>query len=156
MKFRLVDRITEFKAKERICGIKTLSFEEYQLKSAFGDQPHLPESLVMESMFQLGNWLIMLSSDFSKLGLIIRFEEIKFPAMARPGCRLEMEISVRSYRQDGMVFDGQVTAEGSVIASGRGCLAAPVALEDYVNPEDMKMLFSEIYKPRQSLAGNNL
>jgi 3-hydroxymyristoyl/3-hydroxydecanoyl-(acyl carrier protein) dehydratase len=154
MKFRLVDRITEFKAEAQISGTKTLSFEEYQLKSAFGGQPHLPESLVMESMFQLGNWLIMLSSDFSKLGLITRFETIEFSGIACPGCRLEMKIQVRSYRKDGVVFDGQAIAEGSVIASGRGCLAATVPLDEYVNPDDMKMLFSEIYKPRQPLAGN--
>lgn len=149
MKFRMVDRITEFKAQQRICGIKTVSFEEYQLKSAFGGQPQLPESLIMESMFQLGNWLIVLSSEFSQMGLIIRFEEIKFAEIVRPGSHLEMEANVRSYRQDGIVFDGQAVADGTIIAIGRGCLALPVPLSDYVNPEDVKMLFSEIYKPKQ-------
>ena len=153
MKFRLVDRITEYRPQERICGIKTLSFEEYQLKSAFGGPLHLPESLIIESVFQLGNWLIMLSSNFSKMGLVIRFEKIEFSGIACPGNRLEMEITVCSYRQDGMVFDGRVISADSVIATGYRCLAVPVDLGNYANPDDLKMLFSEIYKP-QSLAGN--
>ena len=73
MKFRMVDRILAWQPRQHIRGIKTVSFEEYQLKAAFADQPHLPQTLVMESLFQLGNWLIMLSSDFSQMGLIVRF-----------------------------------------------------------------------------------
>lgn len=150
MKFRFVDRITEFKPQERICGIKTLSFEEYQLKSAFGGPPHLPESLIIESMFQLGNWLIIRSSDFSQMGMIIRFEKIEFSRIVCPGQRLEMEITVHSYRPDGIMFDGRVIASNSMIASGRGCLAVPVALRDFADPDDLKMLFSEMYKPQPS------
>jgi len=151
MKFRLVDRITEYKPQERICGMKVLSFEEYQLKSAFGGSPHLPESLIVESMFQLGNWLIMLSSDFSHIGLIIRFVKFECSGIACPGTCLKMEITVRSYRHDRIVFDGRVLADNSVITTGFGCLAMPVALGDYANPDDMKMLFSEIYKPNRLL-----
>lgn len=153
MKFRMVDRITEFKAKERICGIKTVSFEEYQLKAAFGSEPKLPESLVMESMFQLGNWLIIVSSDFHQMGLIIRFEEIEFKGIVPPGSHLQMEATVRNYREDGIVFDGQATVDGDIVAFGKGCLALPVKLEEYANPDDMKMLYSEIYKPQQQLSG---
>ena len=67
MKFRMVDRIIDFVPQKSIRGVKTVSFEEYQLKSAFGGEPSLPETLIMESLFQLGNWLIMLSSDFSQI-----------------------------------------------------------------------------------------
>lgn len=149
MKFRMVDRISAWQPRSVIQGCKTVSFEEYQLKEAFGDEPCLPESLVMESLFQLGNWLIILSSDFSQMGFIVRIEEIRWQARLRPGQRLMMEAQVRSYRDDGIVFDGHATAGGGVIATGRGCLATPVALAEYQAPEDLRTLFSEIYRPEE-------
>ena len=76
MKFRMVDRILAWEPRRYIRGIKTVSFEEYRLKAVFADPPHLPQILVTEGLFQLGNWLIMLSSNFSQMGLIVRFQEI--------------------------------------------------------------------------------
>ena len=147
MKFRMVDRIINFVPEKSIRGVKTVSFEEYQLKSAFGDEPALPETLIMESLFQLGNWLIMLTSDFSKMGLLIRTNKVLFEQPLRPGQSMLMDIKVQSYRNDGILFDGQASVEGQVIAKGKGCLAAPAELSEYYDPEDMKMLFSEIYHP---------
>ena len=150
MKFRMVDRIVEFAPRRSICGIKTVSFEEYQLKSVFADQPCLPESLIMESLFQLGNWLIILTSDFSQMGLVIRTNEIRFQRPLGPGQRMFMQIHVRSYRDDGILFDGQALVDQHVIACGNGCLATPVALTEYYDPENLKVLFSEIYRPNSN------
>jgi 3-hydroxyacyl-[acyl-carrier-protein] dehydratase len=147
MKFRMVDRIVEFAPRRSICGIKTVSFEEYQLKTIFADQPCLPESLIMESLFQLGNWLIILTSDFSQMGLVIRTNEIQFQRPPGPGQNMFMQVRVRSYRDDGILFDGQALVDQHVIACGNGCLASPVALAEYHDPEDLKVLFSEIYRP---------
>ena len=148
MKFRMVDRIVEFETRKSISGIKTVSFEEYNLKSPFTDRPCLPESLVIESLFQLGNWLIMLTSEFSQMGLVIRTNKIEFIRPLSPGQNMFMEVQVRSYRDDGILFDGKALVNQNVIASGKGCLASPVDLADYHNPDDLKVLFSEIYRPK--------
>lgn len=147
MKFRMVDRIVEFVPRVSIAGTKTISFEEYELKSVFADQPCLPESLIMESLFQLGNWLIILTSDFSQMGLVIRTGEIQFQQPLGPGESMLMQVQVRRYRDDGVVFDGQALVGQRVIARGNGCLAVPAALTEYYDPEDLKVLFSEIYRP---------
>ncbi len=147
MKLRMVDRILSWQARKSIRGVKTVSFEEYSLKEALGGEPHLPESLMMESMFQLGNWLVMLSSDFEQLGLLVRMREIHFYEPAGPGRQLFMNVNIRRYRDDGITFDGQVLADGRLIAEGKACLAAPVALSDYHNADDLRVLFSEIYRP---------
>ena len=147
MKFRLVDRIIEFEAQKSICGIKSVSFEEYQLKSAFNDRPRLPETLIMESLFQLGNWLIILTSDFTQMGLLIRINEVTFEQSLDPGQSMFMEVQVRSYRDNGILFDGKASVNRQVIANGKGCLATPVQLTEYYHPEDLKVLFSEIYRP---------
>lgn len=147
MKFRMVDRIISFQAEKSIRGVKALSFEEYELKSAMADEPHLPETLIMEALFQLGNWLIMLSSDFSRMGLLVRTNQVKFLDRVRPGQSLAMEATVRSYRNDGILFDGTACVNSRIIAAGKGCLAVPVALDNYHDPDDLRVLFSQIYRP---------
>lgn len=147
MKFRMVDRIIDYEAGKSIRGIKTVSFEEYQLKSAFDNSLSLPESLIMESFFQLGNWLIMLTSNFVHMGLLVRTNEILFEHPVGPGENMIIDISVRSYHDDGVLFDGQATANEKVIAKGTGCLATIAKLDEYYSPEDLKVLFSEIYRP---------
>jgi 3-hydroxyacyl-[acyl-carrier-protein] dehydratase len=143
----MVDRILAWQPRRSITGVKAVSFEEYSLKSPWGSGASLPESLVMESLFQLGNWLIVLSSDFTQMGLLVRIEEVQFHEPLGPGQSLRMDIEVASYRNDGVVFNGVATAAGRLIASGRGCLATQVDLDDFCNPADLKVLFSEIHRP---------
>jgi 3-hydroxymyristoyl/3-hydroxydecanoyl-(acyl carrier protein) dehydratase len=150
MKFRMVDRIIAWQSRQSIVGVKAISFEEYELRRRLGDEPCLPESLIMESLFQLGNWLLVLSSDFQQMGLVVRFEEVRFVGRLRPGRRLRMQARVRTWRDDGVVFDGSGSADGEEIVTGRGCLAAPVPLADYADPADLRVLFSEIHRPDAS------
>jgi 3-hydroxyacyl-[acyl-carrier-protein] dehydratase len=147
MKFRMVDRILDWSPRRVIRGTKTVSFEEYQLRGPLGDGPCLPESLLVECLFQLGNWLIVLSTDFAQMGMVTRFEEIRFAGRLGPGRRLTMEVEARSWRDDGIVLDGRATDGQQVIAAGRGCLALPVALADYCDADDLRVLFTEIHRP---------
>jgi len=152
MKFRLVDRITSWSPYQRIRGIKTVSFEEFCLKDAFGDEPRLPETLLLESFLQLGNWLILLSSDFKETGMVVRISEVRFRGVLSPGGQLEMEVTVARRREDGFELSGEGRVKGRTIITGLGCLAVPVPAAEYVNPEDMRTLFSEIYEPEEAVA----
>lgn len=147
MKFRLVDRILSYQPSHSITAIKTISFEEYQLKAAWGGPACLPETLLLESLFQLGNWLIMLDSNFTQMGLLIRWQEIHFKEQPGPGQTLYLNVHVKRDRPDGVLFDGHIQVDGHLIAQGQSCLASRVPLESYYDPEDMKVLFSEIYSP---------
>jgi len=147
MKFRFVDRILGWEPRRSIRGVKAVSFEEYELKAPFGPDRRLPESLALESLFQLGNWLIMLSSDFTQMGLVLRFERCTFDGPVGPADGMLMEVTVRSYRDDGVLFDGAATVDGRQVVGGVGCLAVPVSLASYCNPDDLRTLFSEIHAP---------
>jgi 3-hydroxymyristoyl/3-hydroxydecanoyl-(acyl carrier protein) dehydratase len=153
MKFRMVDRILAWQPRRSIVGLKTVSFEEYQLAQSLGDEACLRESLLVESLFQLGNWLVVLSTEFSAMTLVVRFEEIRFVDRLRPGECLRMELTARSYRDDGVVLDGVALADGRTIAEGRGCLAALVPLTDYYDPDALRVLFSEVYLPQPGEEG---
>jgi 3-hydroxyacyl-[acyl-carrier-protein] dehydratase len=147
MKFRLVDKITSWAPWQNISGIKAVSFEEYSLKEDFGEQPRLPEMLLLESFLQLGNWLVMLSSDFHQMGTVARISEVRFHDYLLPGQRLQFEVQVTRRREDGFELAGQGLVDGRNVISGLGCLATPVPLAEFLDPDDMRVLFSEIYEP---------
>jgi 3-hydroxyacyl-[acyl-carrier-protein] dehydratase len=147
MKFRLVDKITSWTAWQNITGVKAVSFEEYSLKEAFADQPRLPEMLLLESFLQLGNWLVMLSSDFRQMGMVARISEARFHDSLMPGQRLRLEVNLVRRRENGFELAGRGQAGGRDVISGVGCVAALTPLAEYQNPEDLRVLFSEIYEP---------
>jgi len=150
MKFRLVDKIVSWTPHQRITGIKAVSFEEYCLKEAFGDEPRLPESLVLESFLQLGNWLLLLSSDFQQMGMVIRISEVRFCDYLQPGQQLRMDVALTRQNEDGFELSGEGSVNGRAVMSGVGCLAVPVAAGEYLDADDMRVLFSEIFQPEEA------
>ena len=151
MKFRFVDKITSWSPYQRIEGVKTVSFEEYCLKEAFGEVARLPETLLLESFLQLGNWLILLSSDFNNMGVVVRISEVRFQGPLAPGQQLRMQVTVVRQHDDGFELTGEGRVNGQAVITGLGCLAAPVPAADYVNPDDLRVLFSEIYQPEEAI-----
>jgi 3-hydroxymyristoyl/3-hydroxydecanoyl-(acyl carrier protein) dehydratase len=147
MRFRLVDRILSWEARQRIAGLKAVTYAECALKESWGGGLRLPDSLLFESIFQLGNWLIMLSSDFSSLGLIIRARRIQALGQARPGDVMRMEVAVQRYRDDGVMLNGTGSIEGRPVCVGEGCIAALAPLADFVDPEEMRRLYRELHRP---------
>jgi 3-hydroxymyristoyl/3-hydroxydecanoyl-(acyl carrier protein) dehydratase len=152
MKFRFVDKITSWLPYQRITGVKVVSFEEYSLKETFGDEPRLPETLLLESFLQLGNWLLLLSSDFKETGMAVRISEVRFHGFLLPGQPLQMDVHLARRREDGYELKGEGRVNGRTIISGLGCLAVPVPAAELVDPADLRVLFSEIYEPGESVS----
>ncbi len=147
MKFRLVDKILSWTAHQSIVGIKAVSFEEYCLKEPFGEEGCLPDTLLLESLLQLGNWLIMLSSDFKQMGIVVKLGKVSFQDSLRLGQHVEMKVNLLQGREEGYMLSGQGNVNGRTVITGLNCLAMPVPAEEYVNPDDWRTLFSEIYQP---------
>jgi 3-hydroxymyristoyl/3-hydroxydecanoyl-(acyl carrier protein) dehydratase len=157
MKFRMVDRISAWEPRQVIRGIKTVSFEEYELRKPLGYEPYLPESLILESLFQLANWLVILSTDYTQMCVGAQWDEARFLDTLGPGSRMAMEVTVSGWRDDSVIVDGIVSdgivSDGTVsdgrktVVTVRRCLAAFVPLADYYDPDDLRVLFSEIHRP---------
>jgi len=150
MKFRLVDKIVSWSPYQRITGIKAVSFEEYCLKEFLGDEPRLPETLLLESFLQLGNWLILLSSDFKETGMVVRISEVRFAGFLLPGRQLRMEVTLARRREDGFEMSGEGKVDGRTVITGLGCLAVPILASEHADPDDLRVLFSEIYEPEEA------
>jgi 3-hydroxymyristoyl/3-hydroxydecanoyl-(acyl carrier protein) dehydratase len=149
MKFRMVDRILAWEPRRLIRGVKALSFEEYALRERLGRSPSLPESLILESLFQLANWLVILSTDYEHMCIGAQFDEARFFAPLLPGQRLQMEVAACGWRDDSVIVEGAVSDGRQSIAVVRRCLAALLPLAEYYDPGDLQVLYSEIYRPEE-------
>ena len=149
MKFRMVDRILAWEPHRTIRGVKAVSFEEYVLRERLGYPPCLPESLILESLFQLANWLVILSTDYAQMCIGAQWDEARFLGPLLPGRRLHMEVSVSGWRDDGVIVEGTVSDGRQSIASVRRCLTALLPLADYYDPDDLRVLYSEIFRPEE-------
>ena len=147
MKFRMVDRISAWEPRQVIHGIKAVSFEEYELREPLGYEPYLPESLILESLFQLANWLVILSTDYEQMCIGAQWDEVRFFDTLRPGSRMVMKVAVSGWRDDSVIVNGTVSNGRKTVVTVRRCLAAFVPLADYYDPDDLRVLFSEIHRP---------
>jgi 3-hydroxymyristoyl/3-hydroxydecanoyl-(acyl carrier protein) dehydratase len=144
MKFRLVDRVLDWAPERHIRGVKAVSFEEYGLRDPLGQEAALPETLLLESLFQLGNWLVVLSTGFRQMAMIVRIERACFDRPVGPGQAVVMQVDVRIWRPDGILFDGAAHVGRERVAHGEGCLAVPVPLDQLCDPIALKTIVGEI------------
>jgi 3-hydroxyacyl-[acyl-carrier-protein] dehydratase len=94
MRYLLVDQIIEWKAAERIKGIKNVAMSEDFLEFHFPKKPIMPGVLLLEAFVQLAGWLEAASSDFRNWFLITRVRTCKFYGFAFPGDRVELELQL--------------------------------------------------------------
>lgn len=147
MRYRFVDRILRISPNASLTATKSVSFEEYDLKSVFGEAPGFPALLLMECIFQAASWLEILSSGFQRCALSDEFEEAQFADTLRPGERAEITISVASRTPDGFRYDGTVmVAERRLLHVG-GICAHFTSLESLDDPADIRTLFEETRAP---------
>ena len=144
MKFRMVDKILQWQSGRELYGVKTVSFEEYQLKAPFGGDAHLPESLLLECLIQSCNWLIVLSSNFERIGIIKEYETVRFLGQFRPGQTLSIEVQTKRYDDQFAVFDVQGRIATEPIVQVDACMFEPVSLAEYCDPVDLRVLYAEI------------
>jgi len=144
MKFRMVDRILSWDPERGIRGVKAVSFEEYSLKEPFGGPAALPESLLLQSAFELGAWLLIFSSDFKEGGAAMGWEEAKFVTPVGPGERVLLEVTARADGGGDLLLDatGKVGEREAFYARGLGLRRIP--LSELGDPEDYRTLASEI------------
>jgi 3-hydroxyacyl-[acyl-carrier-protein] dehydratase len=131
MRYLLIDRITEWKADEKIKGIKNVAMSEDFLEFHFPKNPVMPGVLLIEAFAQLSGWLEAASSDFKDWFLITRVRQCKFYGFALPGDQVELEVERspestlqhRVYSATGKVgtkrkivieFEGEVTPFGEI------------------------------------------
>jgi UDP-3-O-[3-hydroxymyristoyl] N-acetylglucosamine deacetylase/3-hydroxyacyl-[acyl-carrier-protein] dehydratase len=120
----LVDRIIEIHGRDRIVGIKNVTFNEPFFQGHFPGHPVMPGVLIIEAMAQAGGMLLMGSVDDpeTKVVYFMSLDNVKFRRPVIPGDQLRFELDLlqfrgRNCRMRGVAYvDGQPVAEAEMAA----------------------------------------
>lgn len=146
MRWHLVDKITKIVPWKKATGVKAVSFEEYSLKKRWGEKGIFPQALLIESVLQLGAWLIMYSSDFKIQPFIVKIGKIDFKDNSVMGDVLDLEVTIDSRNEDGVIMSGRVFSKGKLIVEGKEAIGVFGNLNVYQKPSLVKSLFNQLYK----------
>ena len=113
MRYLLIDRITEWKAGQKIKGVKNVAMTEDFLEWHFPKNPVMPGVLLIEAFAQLTGWLEAASSDFKSWFLITKVRQCKFYGFALPGDQIELDVERHPESSaDKRVYSGVGKVEG--------------------------------------------
>jgi UDP-3-O-[3-hydroxymyristoyl] N-acetylglucosamine deacetylase/3-hydroxyacyl-[acyl-carrier-protein] dehydratase len=120
----LVDRIIEVQGRERIVGIKNVTYNEPFFQGHFPGHPIMPGVLIIEAMAQVGGMLLMGAVDdpAGKVVYFMSLDGVKFRRPVVPGDQIRFELEMiqfrgRTCRMRGVGYvDGQPAAEAEMLA----------------------------------------
>ncbi len=145
MKFRFVDKILRYKENEYIEGLKAVSLEEYLLLRQIDVKEGFPETLMIEAIFQLGNFLIY-KSFHNKLALLTMFDKINVQHSLAPGDVMSMRVNIVSVIDDSVRLNGAGYVNETEVITGEGCIGRLVDIETLYDPDAYAALFENLYR----------
>jgi 3-hydroxyacyl-[acyl-carrier-protein] dehydratase len=108
--FLLIDRVIDFRRRERIVAIKNVTVNEPFFVGHFPGAPVMPGVLIVEAIAQAGGALLLTEVEDrdSKLMLFTGIERARFRRPVVPGDQLRIEIEVKAWRGDAVRMEGKV------------------------------------------------
>ena len=117
--FLLVDKIISLK-DDSVIGIKNVTINEPFFQGHFPSDPVMPGVLIVESMAQIGGFLLLnkLEDAMGKLVYFMAIDKVKFRRPVRPGDQLRNEIKMVKFRKNLCVIAGKAFVGENLVAEG--------------------------------------
>ncbi|OQX53084.1 MAG: 3-hydroxyacyl-[acyl-carrier-protein] dehydratase FabZ [Candidatus Cloacimonas sp. 4484_209] len=117
--FLLVDKIISLK-DDSVIGIKNVTINEPFFQGHFPSDPVMPGVLIVESMAQIGGFLLLnkLEDTTGKLVYFMAIDKVKFRRPVRPGDQLRNEIKMVKFRKNLCVIAGKAFVGENLVAEG--------------------------------------
>ncbi len=115
--FLLVDRILDLVPRERVVGIKNVTFNEPYFRGHFPGHPIMPGVLIVEAMAQTGAVLLLdaIEHPEKKLAYFMGMDKVRFRKPVRPGDQLQIEVELIRYRSTSCKMMGRAFVSGELV-----------------------------------------
>lgn len=121
MKFHLIDRVDEIVPGKSAKGVKCVSLTNEIFDDHFPGYPIYPGSLMVESMAQLGGFLVEVSRNKSendlRRAILVQIEKAKFHQACSPGDQIQIECFISSTLEEAAAVEGVATVNSKVVAT---------------------------------------
>lgn len=116
--FLLIDRIVELVDRDRVTGIKNVTYNEPFFQGHFPGHPIMPAVLIIEAMAQAGGVLLLntVERPETKLMYFMGIDNAKFRRPVRPGDVLRFELRLRKLKGRICRMHGEAFVEDDLVA----------------------------------------
>lgn len=147
MRYVLIDRFLELEGGRRAKAVKCVTRGEGFL----GPSDSYPATLVLESILQIGGTVARIVAAPGSRTMLGKVERASFPASARPGDRILVEVNAILSRPEGTMFRGVATVDGRTVGEAEFMIVfLPVALTPKESPaarEQRRLLWQSLGIP---------
>jgi UDP-3-O-[3-hydroxymyristoyl] N-acetylglucosamine deacetylase/3-hydroxyacyl-[acyl-carrier-protein] dehydratase len=115
--FLLVDKIIDMIPRERIIGIKNVSYNEPFFVGHFPKHPIMPGVLILESMAQTGSILLLdtIENPEEKVAYFMGIDSVKFRKPVMPGDQMQIEVDMLRYRPNSCKIMARAFVSGELV-----------------------------------------
>jgi 3-hydroxyacyl-[acyl-carrier-protein] dehydratase len=114
-----LDRIVHLEPGTRAVGLKAVALAEDEFDAHFPGNPVLPGVCLLEGLAQTAGVLIHESVERRLLAVMVSLDHARFPAFARPGDQVRLEVDIELLEPPVARARGIATANGRTLASAR-------------------------------------